>query len=165
MEYLEAKWLKRFNVELNREHKVIYDIRNIMRDGLSNSKQGTFSLFFADREDHCEKQSIASIDCNGNGQLGRARQSGSGVQDFEALARDGANGMGCRRYLESKHAKCEVRSKYNLSDLIRMLRRKMVGTLSTILAAASMAKRRYGSGVASMLRGAVWGLGPSFPHG
>ncbi len=69
MEYLEAKLLKRFNVELNREHKVIYDIRNVMRDGLSNSKQGTFSLFFADREDHCEKQSIASIDCNGNGQL------------------------------------------------------------------------------------------------
>ena len=34
----------------------------------------------------------------------------------------------------------EVRAKYYLRDLIRMLRRKMVGTLSTILAAASMAK-------------------------
>jgi hypothetical protein len=51
LEYLEANWLKRFNVELNREHKVIYDIRNVMREGLSNSKQVTFSLFFADREE------------------------------------------------------------------------------------------------------------------
>ena len=105
MEYLEAKWLKRFNIELNREHKVIYYFQNVMREGLSNSKQVTFSLFFADGEDHCEKQSKASIDCNENGQLGRAWQSGSGVQDFEALARDGAYGMGCPRYLESKQAK------------------------------------------------------------
>ena len=76
-----------------------------MREGLSNSKQVTFSLFFADREDHCEKQSKASIDCNGNGQLERAWQSGSGIQNFEAMASDGANGMGCPRYLESKQAK------------------------------------------------------------
>jgi len=54
----------------------------------------------------------------------------------------------------------EVRSKYNLSDLIRMLRRKMVVTLSTILAAASMAKRKLGSGVASMMRGAGAQLSP-----
>ena len=54
----------------------------------------------------------------------------------------------------------EVRAKYYLSDLIRMLRRKMVGTLSTILAAASMAKRRHESGVASMMRGAGAQLSP-----
>ena len=56
-------------------------------------------------EKQSEKQPKVSADCNGNGQLGRTRQSGSGVQDFEALARDGAHGMGCPRYLESKHAR------------------------------------------------------------
>ena len=42
----------------------------------------------------------------------------AGFKLSEALARDGAHGKGCPRYLESNKPDDEVRSMYNLSDLM-----------------------------------------------